>query len=278
MLSVSVDETVDTSGANSGSGNTLALCACPGTGFFATAEGFDSTCDDGSFGGLLPLLLGSVSATTAGARAITASAIIVVGVPVAVVSAVVSTVARTITVTRARTRARTASDSADDTSQACRFADVFDWIDNRFAARRLGSLWILGVVVVVAVAATVMTRTVIVVVIIAAVHRTSATRRRILFTVLGLPEFGARREVAGDLFDAVLSGCGAVDEITHCASATAAFDVGRFGYILGLAVAMPRWCIAVLGHDGSLYPDGRRLFRSLCVSLSRGSGPLGMAC
>jgi len=51
---VLVDETVDTSGTESGSGNALTFLASPWTGSFATTEGFDGSGDDCGFSGLLP--------------------------------------------------------------------------------------------------------------------------------------------------------------------------------------------------------------------------------
>jgi len=109
-----------------------------------------------------------------------------------------------------------------------------------------------GIVIVVAIAVP-SARAVIVVIVVAPVHRTGATRRRILFAVLGLPILGTGREVTGDFFDAVLTCCGAVDEISCPASTTAALNVCRLGHILWLSGAVPRG-IAVLGHGG-LYPQ-----------------------
>jgi hypothetical protein len=95
LARVSVDETVDTGSTESGSCDTLALSTSPWTGFFAAAEGFNSTSDDGGFGGLLPLLrLASSPAAAARTRAISAAsavAVIVVSVSVAIIATVVST-------------------------------------------------------------------------------------------------------------------------------------------------------------------------------------------
>jgi len=55
LAGVSVDETVDTSSTESGSGDTLTLSTSPWTCFLAAAEGLDSASDYGSFGSLLPL-------------------------------------------------------------------------------------------------------------------------------------------------------------------------------------------------------------------------------
>jgi hypothetical protein len=92
LLAAAINETVDTSSADSGSGNTLALCTGPWTGFLAAAEGFDSTGDESGFGGLLPLFFGSSTAATTRARAIAASAATIIVVTAAVSVAFVATV------------------------------------------------------------------------------------------------------------------------------------------------------------------------------------------
>jgi hypothetical protein len=116
LARISVDETVDASRTESGRGDTLAFCTSPWTGFLAAAEGFNGTGDDGSFGGLLPLLrLASASAAAARTRAIAAAsavAIVMVCVSVAIITTVVPTRAGAGSVA-------VASDCADDSAQAC---------------------------------------------------------------------------------------------------------------------------------------------------------------
>jgi hypothetical protein len=56
LAGVFVDETVDTGSAKSSSCDALGFDTSPGTRFLAAAEGLDSTSNQGSLGGLLPLL------------------------------------------------------------------------------------------------------------------------------------------------------------------------------------------------------------------------------
>jgi len=117
LTGVSVNKTVDTSGTESGSSNTLALGTSPWAGFLAAAEGLDGTSDKGGFGSLLPLLrLASSSAAATRPGSIAASAVVLISVSVAIVSTVISTVAGSgaIAITVATT-----SDCADDSSKAC---------------------------------------------------------------------------------------------------------------------------------------------------------------
>jgi hypothetical protein len=95
LTGVSVDETVDTSSTEGSSCDTLTLRTSPWTGLLAAAEGFDSTGDYGSFGGLLPLfrLLALASSTAAAARPGVVAALAVAIVVVSTVSvAIISTV------------------------------------------------------------------------------------------------------------------------------------------------------------------------------------------
>jgi len=56
LAGVSVNETVDTSSTESGSGDTLALGTSPWAGFLAATEGLDGTGNYGGFSSLLPLV------------------------------------------------------------------------------------------------------------------------------------------------------------------------------------------------------------------------------
>jgi len=58
LVRVLVYKTVDSSSTESGRRDALTFLASPRTGCFAATEGFNGSSYDGSFGGLLPLLLG----------------------------------------------------------------------------------------------------------------------------------------------------------------------------------------------------------------------------
>jgi len=123
LLGVSVDEPVDTSSTDGSSCDALALLASPGTSDLAAAEGFNGTSDNGSFGGLLPLL-GLVVATASTARPgiiAAVAAIVVVAVPVAIIATVIVTIVSTAV---PGTRTMTASDCCDDASEADCFTKV----------------------------------------------------------------------------------------------------------------------------------------------------------
>jgi len=94
----------------------------------------------------------------------------VISVSVAIISTVISTVAGTGA--RAIAVTVTTSDCANDSSKACCLTEIFDLVDDRLAAGRLGALRVGGgIVIIVTVAVAVpSTRAVIVVVVIAAVH------------------------------------------------------------------------------------------------------------
>jgi hypothetical protein len=66
-IGVTVEEAIDTSSTESSSGNALTFFASPSTRFLAAANSFNYTCNDGGFGGLLPLsaILLAVTSITA---------------------------------------------------------------------------------------------------------------------------------------------------------------------------------------------------------------------
>jgi len=137
-------------------------------------------------------------------------------------------------------------------------------VNNGLAARRLWpvvtvvAVIIVVIVVIIAITSSPTLVTVIIIVIVAvfvvAIHRASPARSPVLFTILGLPVFGAWwGEIARDVLDAVFTA--SIDKVSHWGAPAAALNVGRLGNIFGLSSAMAsRRSITVLGHGNTWVP------------------------
>jgi hypothetical protein len=102
---VSINEAVDTGGAEGGSSDALALGTGPSARFLAAADGFDDTSNDGGFGCLLPLLAG-----IAAPRSVAHTAVIVTPAP-----------APAAATSRPATASVLAGDGGYNSAEACAF-------------------------------------------------------------------------------------------------------------------------------------------------------------